>query len=48
PADADSVEDLIAVADLCLRGAKGTGKDRVRSPRDWAPEVPVVAKPAPA
>jgi diguanylate cyclase (GGDEF)-like protein len=39
PDDAETVDDLIAAADFCLRGAKLTGKDRALSSRDWAPEV---------
>ena len=38
PDDAQTVDDLIAAADFCLRGAKLTGKDRALSSRDWAPE----------
>ncbi len=37
PADAESVEDLMAAADLALRSSKVSGKDRVSSPLDWAP-----------
>ena len=39
PDDAETVDDLIAAADFCLRGAKLTGKDRALSAEDWAPEV---------
>ncbi len=39
PDDAQSVDDLIAAADFCLRGAKLTGKDRALSTRDWTPDV---------
>jgi diguanylate cyclase len=39
PDDAQSVDELIAAADFCLRGAKLTGKDRALSARDWAPDV---------
>jgi diguanylate cyclase (GGDEF)-like protein len=39
PDDADSVDDLIAAADLCLRGAKLTGKDRALGSVDWAIEA---------
>jgi diguanylate cyclase (GGDEF)-like protein len=39
PDDAQSVDDLIAAADFCLRGAKMTGKDRALSALDWAPDV---------
>ena len=38
PDDAASVDDLIAAADFCLRGAKLTGKDRALSALDWAPD----------
>ena len=38
PADADTVDDLIAAADLSMRGAKVSGKDRSVSPLDWLPE----------
>jgi diguanylate cyclase (GGDEF)-like protein len=38
PNDAPSVDDLIAAADFCLRGAKLTGKDRALSALDWAPD----------
>jgi len=38
PTDADAVDDLIAAADLSMRGAKVTGKDRSVSPLDWLPE----------
>jgi diguanylate cyclase (GGDEF)-like protein len=34
PGDADTVEELVAVADRCLREAKLAGKDMVRSPLD--------------
>ena len=36
PDDAETVDDLIAAADFCLRGAKLTGKDRALSADDWA------------
>ena len=36
PADADSIDGLIATADSCLRGAKQTGKDRALSAVEWA------------
>ena len=35
--DAPSVDELIAAADFCLRGAKMTGKDRALSALDWEP-----------
>jgi diguanylate cyclase (GGDEF)-like protein len=38
PDDAPSVDELIAAADFCLRGAKMTGKDRAVSALDWAPD----------
>jgi diguanylate cyclase (GGDEF)-like protein len=37
PDDAWNVDELIAAADFCLRGAKLTGKDRALSALDWAP-----------
>jgi diguanylate cyclase (GGDEF)-like protein len=36
PDDAHSVDELVATADLCMRGAKATGKDRYVSRRDFA------------
>jgi diguanylate cyclase (GGDEF)-like protein len=36
PDDAGSVDELVATADLCMRGAKATGKDRTLSARDFA------------
>jgi diguanylate cyclase (GGDEF)-like protein len=36
PDDARSVDELVATADLCMRGAKATGKDRTLSTRDFA------------
>ena len=36
PDDADTIDDLIAAADFCLRGAKLTGKDRALSAVEWA------------
>jgi diguanylate cyclase (GGDEF)-like protein len=38
PEDAASIDELIAVADLSLRGAKAAGKGGVQSPVDWLPE----------
>ncbi len=38
PDDAASVDELIAAADFCLRGAKLTGKNRALSASDWAPD----------
>ncbi len=42
PHDGDSIDELIAAADVCMRGAKATGKDRALSAIDWMP----VAAPA--
>jgi diguanylate cyclase (GGDEF)-like protein len=39
PDDAQTVDELIAAADFCLRGAKLTGKNRALSALDWAPDV---------
>ena len=39
PDDAQSVDELIAAADFCLRGAKLTGKDRAVSALDWARDL---------
>jgi len=38
PDTAGTVEELIAAADVSLRGAKGSGKDGVLSPSDWMPD----------
>jgi diguanylate cyclase (GGDEF)-like protein len=38
PKDAQTVDDLVSAADLCLRGAKMTGKGRSLSPLDWLPD----------
>ena len=35
PNDADTIDELIATADVCMRGAKATGKDRALSVVDW-------------
>jgi diguanylate cyclase (GGDEF)-like protein len=35
PHSASTVEELIAAADVSLRGVKGSGKDNVLSPVDW-------------
>jgi diguanylate cyclase (GGDEF)-like protein len=43
PKDAQTVDDLVATADLCMRGAKATGKDRSLSTRDFAIEPAAVA-----
>ncbi|MGH2713979.1 MAG: GGDEF domain-containing protein [Thermoleophilaceae bacterium] len=37
PVDAGTVDELIAAADICMRGAKLTGKDRALSAVDWSP-----------
>ena len=39
PDDGQSVDELIAAADFCLRGAKLTGKDRAVSALDWAQDL---------
>ncbi len=36
PVDAHSVDELVATADICMRGAKATGKNRALSTRDFA------------
>jgi diguanylate cyclase (GGDEF)-like protein len=36
PRDASSIDELVAAADVCMRGAKRTGKDRALSALDWA------------
>jgi diguanylate cyclase (GGDEF)-like protein len=36
PDDAHGVDELVAMADVCMRGAKATGKDRSLSTRDFA------------
>ena len=41
PNDADTIDELIATADVCLRGAKATGKDRALSAIDWVPVTPL-------
>jgi diguanylate cyclase (GGDEF)-like protein len=38
PDDANTIDELIATADVCLRGAKATGKDRALSAVDWLPQ----------
>ena len=43
PADAHDVDELVATADLCMRGAKATGKDRSLSTRDFAFDTAVMA-----
>jgi diguanylate cyclase (GGDEF)-like protein len=37
PDDAGTIDELIAAADICMRGAKQTGKDRALSAVDWSP-----------
>ncbi len=44
PNDAESIEELIATADVCMRAAKANGKDRALSAIEWLP----VAVPQPA
>jgi diguanylate cyclase (GGDEF)-like protein len=39
PEHAQSVDELVAAADVCLRGAKLNGKDRALSALDWAPDL---------
>jgi diguanylate cyclase (GGDEF)-like protein len=39
PQTASTVEELIAAADVSLRGVKGTGKDSALSPADWVAEA---------
>jgi diguanylate cyclase (GGDEF)-like protein len=43
PDDARDVDELVAIADVCMRGAKATGKDRTLSARDFALDSAVVA-----
>src|SRR4051812_16154553 len=43
PADAHSVDELVATAGLCMRGAQATGKDRSLSTRDFALDLAAVA-----
>jgi diguanylate cyclase (GGDEF)-like protein len=43
PDDARNVDELVATADLCMRGAKATGKDRSLSTRDFALDSAAVA-----
>jgi len=42
PNDADTIDELIAAADICMRGAKETGKDRALSAIDWLPVAATV------
>ena len=37
PDDARTIDELVAAADFCVRGAKMTGKDRALAAVDWAP-----------
>jgi diguanylate cyclase (GGDEF)-like protein len=37
--DSGTIDDLIASADACMRGAKLTGKDRALSVLDWSPSA---------
>jgi diguanylate cyclase (GGDEF)-like protein len=37
PEDAETIDELVAAADFCVRGAKLTGKDRALAAVDWAP-----------
>jgi diguanylate cyclase (GGDEF)-like protein len=37
PDDAQTIDELVAAADFCVRGAKLTGKDRALSAVDWTP-----------
>jgi len=37
PEDAKTIDELVAAADFCVRGAKLTGKDRALAAVDWAP-----------
>jgi diguanylate cyclase (GGDEF)-like protein len=43
PDDARDVDELVAIADVCMRGAKATGKDRTLSARDFAIDSAVVS-----
>jgi diguanylate cyclase (GGDEF)-like protein len=43
PIDAHNVDELVATADLCMRGAKATGKNRSLSTRDFALDSAAVA-----
>jgi GGDEF domain-containing protein len=43
PADASNADELVATADLCMRGAKATGKNRSLSTRDFALDAEAVA-----
>jgi diguanylate cyclase (GGDEF)-like protein len=37
PNDAETIDELVAAADFCVRGAKLTGKDRALAAVDWVP-----------
>jgi diguanylate cyclase (GGDEF)-like protein len=37
PEDAKTIDELVAAADFCVRGAKLSGKDRALAAVDWAP-----------
>jgi diguanylate cyclase (GGDEF)-like protein len=37
PDDAETIDELVAAADFCVRGAKLTGKDRALAAVDWTP-----------
>ncbi len=39
PHTASTIEELVACADLGMRGVKGSGKDSVLSPADWLPDA---------
>jgi diguanylate cyclase (GGDEF)-like protein len=43
PDDARDVNELVAIADICMRGAKAAGKDRMLSARDFALDTAAVA-----
>ena len=43
PDDASNADELVATADLCMRGAKATGKNRSLSTRDFALDAEAVA-----
>ncbi|MFL5827325.1 MAG: diguanylate cyclase domain-containing protein [Thermoleophilaceae bacterium] len=39
PQDADTLDELLAAADFCLRGVKASGKNASLTPLDWMPET---------
>jgi len=43
PEDAETIEELVEVADICLRGAKAAGKDRALGVID-APKLHTVSR----